>query len=291
VAGTGAITFLDGTGFEAFSGDNVPATSAQLIPGWIAAGPAGKVNIADYNRVRVLTPGITPAITPGGIVPVYSPVSVVQAGSWISIYGTELASGTAVWNGDFPQSLGGASVAIDNKQAYLWFVSPTQINLQVPDDATTGLVSVAVTTGSGTATSTVTLSPYGPSFSLLGDGKHVAGEILTAAGYDLVGPSNTFSYATRPVKPGETLVLYGVGFGPTSPAVLAGQVYSGSAPTNNKVSITIGGVAANVSYSGITEEGLYQFNLTVPNAPSGDQPLQATVNGVQTPAGPVVTIQ
>jgi uncharacterized protein (TIGR03437 family) len=50
-------------------------------------------------------------------------------------------------------------------------------------------------------------------------------------------------------------------------------------------------VAATVVFAGISEAGLYQFNLTVPNAPSGDQPLQATVNGVQTPPGPVVSVE
>ena len=116
--------------------------------------------------------------------------------------------------------------------------------------------------------------------------------------YDLVGPSNTFSYSTRPVKAGETLVLFGVGFGPTTLHVSAGQAFSGSAPTSTPVTITIGGVNANVSYSGITEAGLYQFNLTVPaNTGSGDQPVQATVDFnpfsplIQTPLGPVVTLQ
>ena len=64
-------------------------------------------------------------------------------------------------------------MTIDGKQAYLWFVSPTQINAQAPDDATTGPVTVVVTTPFGTARGTVTLAPYGPTFSLLGDGKHV----------------------------------------------------------------------------------------------------------------------
>jgi uncharacterized protein (TIGR03437 family) len=52
----------------------------------------------------------------------------------VSIYGTNLASGTTIWNGDFPVSLGGTSVEIDGKPAYLEFVSPGQINLQAPDD-------------------------------------------------------------------------------------------------------------------------------------------------------------
>ena len=94
-----------------------------------------------------------------------------------------------------------------------------------------------------------------------------------------------------PVKAGETLILYGVGFGPTDPAVPAGKVFSGSATTHTPVSITIGGVSASVAFAGITQAGLYQFNLTVPASGSGDQAVQATVNGVQTQAGPLLTVQ
>ncbi len=312
----GIITTVAGNGTQGFSGDKGPATGAELnLPQGVAVDAAGNVYVADTrnnarqngnylsgtgnNRIRLLTPGLTPAIAKGGVVPNDSSVPVAQPGSWVSIYGSNLASGTFSWNGDFPTSLGGTSVTIDNKQAYLWFVSPTQINVQVPDDTNMGPVSVAVTTAAGAAMSTVTLAAYGPSFSLLGDGRHVAGEIATPNGtgaygggtYDLVGPSGTFSYNTRPVKPGETLTLYGVGFGPTTPQVPAGQLFFGAAPTSSPVSITIGGVAAPVVFAGITEAGLYQFNLTVPNVPGGDQPLEATVNGVQIPPGPAITVQ
>lgn len=298
----GIITTVAGNGTIGFSGDNGPATGAQLnLPSGVALDDIGNVYIADFsnNRIRVLTPGTAPVINQNGVVPIYSSVPVVQSGSWVSIYGSNLASGDFIWNNDFPTSLGGVSVTIDNKPAWLWTVSPTQINLQVPDDPTTGPVSVVLTTPSGTATSSVTLAPYGPSFSLLGDGKHAAGEIATPNGtgaygggtYDLDGPSGAFSYNTRPVKPGEILVLYGVGFGPTTPFVPAGQIFFGSAPANSPVAITIGGVAANVVYAGITEAGTFQFNVVVPDAPVGDQPLLAIVNGIQTPPGPVVTVQ
>jgi len=299
----GVIATIAGTGVEAFSGDGGPADKADLVWPWaVAVDGSNSVYIVDAstNRIRILTPGTPPSITPGGIVPNDSTVSAIQSGSWISIFGTDLASGTSLWNADFPKTLGGTSVTVDNRPAYLWYVSPQQINLQVPDDSTTGVVEVVVTTASGTASSTVTLATYSPSFSLLGDGKHVAAEIVTPDGsgaygggtYDLVGPSNTFSYNTRPVKAGETLVLYGVGFGPTTPTVLAGQAYSGASRTNSPVTVTIGGVSASVAFAGISEAGLYQLNVTVPtNTGSGDQALQATVNGVQTPLGPVVTVQ
>ena len=104
-------------------------------------------------------------------------------------------------------------------------------------------------------------------------------------------PLNTFSFATRPVKPGEMLSLFGVGFGPTTPPVPAGVTFSGAAPTGSPVTITIGGVAARVIFEGLTAAGLYQVNVIVPNTPSGDQTLQATVNGVRTAPGALVTIE
>jgi uncharacterized protein (TIGR03437 family) len=244
----------------------------------------------------VTAPGA--GINPGGVVPLFGSAPMIQPGSWISIFGTKLANATSVWNGDFPTSLGGVSVTINNRPGYLWFVSPGQINLQAPDDTTTGLVSVVVTTPNGVASSTVTLAPFGPSFSLL-DSLHVAGVIPTPnssgaygnGSYDLVGRAGQFSFNTRPVKPGETLILYGVGFGPTNPPVSAGNAFSGAALTTNAVAVTIGGVPATVLFSGITSAGLYQFNVVVPNAGSGDQPLQASVAGVQSSGGVSVTMQ
>ena len=161
---------------------------------------------------------------------------------------------------------------------------------------------MVLTTGStlGTVNSTVTLAPDGPCFSLWGDGRHVAAEIVTPGGtgaygngsYDLAGPPDTFSYKTRPVKRGETLVLFGVGFGPTTPAVPAGRIFSGAASITTPVTITIGGVSAEVVFAGMTQAGLYQFNVTVPpNSGGGDQPLQAAVNGVRTQSNVVIAVQ
>jgi uncharacterized protein (TIGR03437 family) len=226
---------------------------------------------------------------------VYSTSSTIQPGSWISIYGTNFAGAATTWNGTFPSSLGGVSVTINSKPAYLWYVSPTQINLQAPNDTATGTVPVVVTTPAGTASSTVTLALYAPAFSLL-DTKHAVGIVLTpgspgnsGAGYDLIGPAGTAG--TRPVKAGETLVLFGVGFGATNPAVPAGASFSGSAPAVNLPALTIGGVPAAVTYAGIVQAGLFQFNLVVPAAGSGDQALQASAGGVTTPANVYITLQ
>jgi uncharacterized protein (TIGR03437 family) len=238
-----------------------------------------------------------PTIIPGGVVPVDSTRPVVQPGSWISIYGTNLGPSTPVnWNGDFPTMLGGTSVTIDNKPAYIYFVSATQVNVQVPDDANVNQsVPVVVTVGGQSATSSVTLASVAPSFSLLGDNKHVAGIIIRADGsgaygngvYDIIGPSNnSLGYKTIPAKAGDSIQVYGVGFGPTTPTVLAGQAFSGAASTNNTVTLMFGSTTLVPTFAGISEAGTYQFNLTVPpNLGVGDVSIAAIVAGVTTAAG------
>ncbi len=122
--------------------------------------------------------------------PPYGTVNIIQPGEWVSIYGTNLAGATVVWNGDFPTSLGGTSVKINGKAAYLSMVSPGQINLQAPDDTASGLVPVVVTTSTGTVSATVTLSQLSPAFLML-DSFHVAGIILA-----IVVPEPTVMEAT-----------------------------------------------------------------------------------------------
>ncbi|HWB98758.1 MAG TPA: IPT/TIG domain-containing protein [Bryobacteraceae bacterium] len=247
-----------------------------------------------------LTPVGPPSITPGGVVPVFSKANTIQPGEWVSIYGTNLAGTTATWNGDFPESLGGVSVTIDGRPAYLWYVSPTQINLQAPDDSTLGSVSVTVMTEQGSIGATVDLSRFAPSFSLL-DNTHVAGIILRSNGsghygngtYDIIGPTgNTLGYPTVAATAGDTIVLFAVGLGPTTPAVHAGQAFSGVAPATGPVSVLINNTSVVPSFAGLSGAGLYQINLTVPaGLGTGDVPLAAIAGGARTPAGVVLSLQ
>jgi uncharacterized protein (TIGR03437 family) len=241
-----------------------------------------------------------PVIQPNGVVPVYSTATTIQPGSWISIFGSNLASGTTIWNGDFQTSLGAVTVTINNRPGYLWYVSPGQINVQAPDDTTTGPVNVVVTNPLGSGSTTVTLGPYSPSFSLL-DNKHVAGIILRSDGsgsngggtYDILGPTGTsLGYRTVAAKAGDNIALFGVGFGPTTPAVPAGKPFSGSARTTNLVQVRINNVLVIPTFSGLSSAGLYQINLTIPpGIGAGDVSLQAAVGGAQTQAGVVFSLQ
>jgi uncharacterized protein (TIGR03437 family) len=256
------------------------------------------------GAVWVFVPSSTnlpaPTIMSGGIVPLDSSVNSIQPGEWVSIYGANLASTALSWKGDFPTSLGGSSVAINGKSAYVSFVSPTQINLQAPDDTATGSVPAVVTTASGTATSTVTLAQFAPSFLLL-DSKHVAAIILRSNGsgaygggsYDILGPTgNSLGYATVAAKAGDTIALYAVGLGPTAPAVPAGEAFSGSAPATYPVNLLINKMNVISTFAGLSSAGLYQINLTVPSGlGTGDVSLVATVGGVQTQTGVVISLQ
>jgi len=265
-----------------------------------AKAPLAQIFANPFASALAAADTATVSINPGGIVPVYSTSTTIQAGSWVSIYGKNLATGNAIWNGDFPTNLGGTMVTVNGKQAYLWFVSPGQINLQAPTDSATGTVPVVVTTPQGSATATVTLGQFGPSFSLL-DSKHVAGIIIRTDGsgaygggsYDIIGPTgSSLGYPTVAAKAGDNVALYGVGFGPTNPQVPAGQAFASAAPALNPVQILINGTSITPAFAGLTGAGLFQFNLTVPaGLGTGDVPLLGIVGGVQTPAGVVISLQ
>jgi uncharacterized protein (TIGR03437 family) len=248
------------------------------------------------------TPLGPPSIFPGGVVPIFSSATTIQSGSWISIFGSNLSTAVALWDGSFPTALGGTSVTINNKPAYLWYVSPGQLNVQAPDDASAGTVTVVVTVNGASGSATVTLGAFGPSLSLL-DSKHVAGIIYRADGsgaygggtYDLIGPVGAFPFTTQPAKAGDVISLFGVGFGPTDPSipVPAGHLFTGPPPaTVNPVNVLINGTTINASFAGIVQAGLYQLNLTIPaGLQSGDQPIVATVGGVQTQQNIVIALQ
>ena len=283
------------------SGNTVTIASAGTCS--ITASQAGNTNFSAANpvtqRFTVTAVASGPKITQNGIGPVFSSSTTIQPGSWISIYGSNLAATTATWNGDFPTSLGNVTVTVNGKKAYLWYVSPGQINLQAPDDTTQGTVNVTLTNASGSVTSAVTLGPFAPSFSLL-DSKHVTGIIIRSDGsgaygggsYDIAGPDGTsLGYKTVAAKPGDVVELFGVGFGPTTPPGPAGQIFSGAAPTTTAVALTIGGIAVTPSFAGLSSAGLYQINLTIPmGIGAGDKPLVAAVGGVQTQPGVVMSI-
>jgi uncharacterized protein (TIGR03437 family) len=237
--------------------------------------------------VNLKTPAASaPAITAGGIVNGASFSDGIAAGSWVAIFGQNLASGTRALttddlvSGNMPTSLGGVSVNVNNKAAFLYYVSPTQINVLAPGDTNTGAVSVTVTNSAGTsAAASATLLAAAPAlFASSGNAAAVRPDGTVIDGSSVLA------------KAGETIELFGTGFGATSPAVTPGVVFQGSAPLAGAASVTIGGVNAVVSYAGLVGTGLYQLNVVVPALASGTYPVVASVGGVSSQGGVVLKV-
>jgi len=250
---------------------------------------AGGVNT--QAGVSIPVAAAAPGVTIAGVSNAASGTLMVESGSWVSIYGVNLSATTRLWQpSDFvgnnlPLQLDGVSVRIDGKAAAICGISPGQINVQVPADTATGAVPVTVTNSIGTATGTVTLAAYAPGlFIYLGwvAALHADGTYVTPAGF-----------GGRPATPGETVELYGSGFGPTTPAVPAGQIFNGAAPLADptQVRVAIGGVPATVSWAGMVAAGLYQLNVVIPPLADGNQPVAASIGGVATQDGPSIPVQ
>lgn len=191
-------------------------------------------------------------------------------------------------------------MTINGKPGYPSYVSPDQINVQAPEDTAMGVVSVVVTTASGSATGAVTLAAFAPSFLLL-DGKHVAGIILRSDGsgaygggtYDIIGPTGTsLGYSTVPAMAGDIVELFAVGLGPTNPPVPAGRPFTGAATTTIAPNFSINNVSVTPKFVGLSGAGLYQINLTVPTGLGiGDVALSALVGSSQTQTGVVLSLR
>jgi uncharacterized protein (TIGR03437 family) len=239
--------------------------------------------------------GQAPLIT--GISNNASGAPAIESGSWVSIYGTGLAATTRNWQAsDFsgnnlPTTLDGVSVLIDGKKAAISYVSPGQLNVQAPTDTASGPVQVQVNNSYGTATGTATLQNYSPAFFTF-QTKYAAAVHNSDGVY--VAPAGSFGSAatSRPAQPGESLQIYATGFGPTTPAVPAGQLVAKAAPLSDltQLRVTIGGMAATVQFAGIVAAGEYQINVTVPQVPNGDQPILATIAGVSSQTGVSIPI-
>jgi len=275
------------------------ALSAGTYNGSIQISAAGASNSPVSVAVTLTVAPAAPAVTVTAVVNGASFQPGIASATWISIFGTNLSQSTYGWqasdfvNGALPTLLQGVSVAVNGLPAYVAYISPTQINALAPDDATLGPVPVQVTTA-GQISNAVTAqkSLFAPAFFTF-DGTHVAAQ---HADYSLIGAPNLLpGVVTTPAQPGETILLYGVGFGPTNPPQPSGQLVTTATPlaNTNAVQVTIGGQTASVAFAGLAQgAGLYQLNVTVPNdLPNGDAAVVATIGGVSTETGVLLTVQ
>jgi uncharacterized protein (TIGR03437 family) len=133
-----------------------------------------------------------------------------------------------------------------------------------------------------TSTVNVPSQPVAPGFFLADAAGHIAAD----------HSSGTAVSAAAPAAPGETIALFGTGFGATNPPQVDGQVPAGVSPLVALPAITFNGTSAKVSFAGLVGTGLYQINVTVPSGlPDGDAAVVATLGGIGSPAGASITIK
>jgi uncharacterized protein (TIGR03437 family) len=188
--------------------------------------------------------------------------STLCPGLLASIYGTGFGSGAT----------SSVVVLVGGLKGFVVAVSPTQVNVQLPFNAPIGATTVVVTTGGGTsAPFNVTISSVAPTL-ILANGSTTNGLFQTL--------KNTFVTSTALANPGDTLILYATGLGPTNPATPTGLAPT-TAPTATLPTLTVGGVAATVTFAGIPSgyAGLYQVNFTVPKTVQGNAPVVIRIGG------------
>jgi adhesin/invasin len=205
------------------------------------------------------------------------------AGSLFSIYGSGLSTTigqevTTIW----PTTLANASVTVNGESAPLYYVSPTQINAQMPLDIAPGYATVIVKTGS-TASNTVVSNSVAaivpatanPGVLIYGSNRAVAQNL----------PSYTLNSTSAPAPSGSYIVVYFTGGGPVQggSALVTGHAAPSNVtyPLTETYSATIGGINAPIVFIGLAPGfvGLYQADIQVPTIATGSHNLIMTVGG------------
>ena len=289
-------TIAGGTG-TGYTGDGFIATNAQLNePTGIAIDTNGNIYIADSANyvIRELTP-VAPSLNSNGVISAaaFGGFASIAPGSWIEIYGANLAGDLRSWNsGDFkgvnaPASLDGTSVTIGGQAAFIDFISGGQIDAQVPSNVPAGSQPLVVTTATGsTAAYTITVNATQPgmlappSFNINGT-QYVVAQFPD--GTYVLPPNAISGVNSRRANPGDTLTIYGIGFGPVTPNIPAGQIVQQTNQLVTPPQILFGQTPGTVTFAGLVQGnvGLYQFNVVVPNVTAGDKvPVTFTLGGV-----------
>jgi uncharacterized protein (TIGR03437 family) len=218
-----------------------------------------------------------PATTSAGIVNAASYLPSIAPGSLVAIYGSNFAAATAQADTlPLPTALRGTQVLVNDTPAPMLFVSPGQINIQVPYEIPVGTAHLVVRSAVGTSTpANFTVTPTGPGVITLPVTNHALAVNVTG------GALNS---ANAPAVPGEYLTAYVTGQGQVNPAVPTGSpaVADPLSYLSAPIQVTISGQPADVQFAGMAPGfvGLMQLNILVPVLGAGEQNLEVTIGGV-----------
>jgi uncharacterized protein (TIGR03437 family) len=294
------------TGTITYTVDGGATQTATLVSGAITlaisvltAGPhtiainyAGDSNyLSSATTLTFTATSTTPLVPTGGLVNGALSTSSVSPGTLASIFGDNLSTGTAQASTlPLPTTMAGATVTINGEACPLLYVSPTQINFQVPYDTPLGSATVVISTSAGTgAPFTVTVTAAAPAiFTYVNSAGQINPVILHAATSALVT-------AASPAQPGETLTLYATGAGPVNNTPATGAGAGPGATSVVNPTITVGSVTATVGFSGLSQGsvGLFQINFTLPAtlpAGTGTPPTLPLTIGLPGNSSPAVNL-
>jgi uncharacterized protein (TIGR03437 family) len=281
--------------------------TCTVIAGACDAATVGQTPNATISGPITGTFDPTPSILPSGVITAgnYGAFTAIAPATWMEIYGYNLATTLSqTWAGsDFngnqaPTKLGGTTVTVAGKPAFVDFVSPGQVNVQVPSGVATGQQPVVVTTAGGSSLAYLvtvkTLEPgllAPPSFIVKGAQNVVA---LFSGTLTYVLPVNIPGVVTARARAGDNITLYGIGFGTVTPDIPAGQIVQQTNALQSDFHVFFGGIPANVTYAGFAPGyvGLYQINVVVPSVAASDAvPLTFTLGGANGPQTLVIAVQ
>jgi len=268
---------------------NIGLTNVTITPSNGSATVLSSANAATLGDI--VTNGSNVAIAyaspPKASAPPVVPSGAVLNGASFAI-GAPIAPGSiaSVFGSGFGSSPLGVTVLIGGIAAPLFAVSPQQINFQVPWQLS-GEAQAALTVTSGDLTSAsinVPLAAAAPGIFLLSSAGQAAALIANTA--SIVASAAAFP-GSRPAQPGEYITIYCTGLGAVTNQPATGAL-SGtgtlSYTSTGPITVSIGGVAAPVSFSGLAPGylGLYQVNVQVPaKAPTGPAvPLTISTGGM-----------
>jgi uncharacterized protein (TIGR03437 family) len=289
LAPDGNIYTIAGKGGGSYTGDNGPALAAFLnFPRGIALASDGRIYIADTQNsvIRLLTPAPGPAVNSGGVINVASGAVRLSPGMLASVFGTNLSAVTTSTSLGFasnalPTNVNGVGVSVNGVAAPLLYLSPGQINFQVPWS----------TPSSGTAAISVSING-GPSNTVQIPLATAAPGLFTYPNGAAITQNSDFTLhdAAHPAAAGGTIVAYLTGSGPISPAQVDGVPNSQLSFMTLANSAKIGTANAVVSFAGLSPGfvGLAQMNIVVPaGLAAGAYPLTVTIDGQTSNAGNV----
>jgi uncharacterized protein (TIGR03437 family) len=251
-------------------------------------------NIAIFEAVLSISPPppvITMVKNAGSEEPFISPNLFVE------IKGSNLANSTMPWTGapDFqagnlPTMIGNVSVMVNGKPGYVSYISPGQINVLAPVASSGASTATIVVNNNGTMSAPFivpmrTIAPALFEFDL-GTMRVAA----THADNTPVAPVGTYP-GSYPAAPGETIQVWGAGFGDTVNPIPDGRVLSAPSMLKSSVTVSVDGANADVPFAGLVAAGLYQINVTVPlSARDGDLSIKASTQGAQTLDGIILAV-